>query len=50
MVYVEGHTLAEVARRMGIDRSWAVRLHQRVIEHLGQTLRAKGKDPPGRDA
>lgn len=46
MVYVEGHTLAEVARRMGIDRSWAVRLHQRVIEHLGQTLRAKGKDPP----
>jgi RNA polymerase sigma factor for flagellar operon FliA len=34
MIYFEGSSLQEVADRIGISKSWASRVHQKIIEHL----------------
>lgn len=40
--YYEGVTLQEVARRLGISKAWASRLHARALETLGRSLRQIG--------
>jgi RNA polymerase sigma factor for flagellar operon FliA len=43
-VYFEGLTLQEAGERLGISKSWASRLHSRVLERLGRELRRLGAD------
>ena len=38
MVYFEDMPLAEAARKLGKSRSWASRLHARVLKDLGKQL------------
>lgn len=38
--YFEGLTLDQVATRMGIDPSWASRLHSKALKRLGKRLRS----------
>lgn len=38
-VYFEGQSLADVAVRLNVSRSWACRLHARVLERLGRAMR-----------
>lgn len=42
MSYFEDMSLAEAAERLGKSRSWACRLHARVIAQLGRSLNALG--------
>ncbi len=39
MVYFEGKTLQEASSQMGISKSWASRLHSRILERLAGQLR-----------
>lgn len=38
-VYFEGYTLQEAANQVGISKSWASRLHAKILEQLAQKLR-----------
>lgn len=38
-VYFEGYTLQDAASQVGISKSWASRLHAKVLEQLAQKLR-----------
>ena len=40
--YYEGVTLKDFAARMGRDKSWASRLHSRILLKLGASLKAGG--------
>jgi DNA-directed RNA polymerase specialized sigma subunit len=40
--YYEGVTLKDFAARMGRDKSWASRLHSRILLKLGASLKAEG--------
>lgn len=42
LVYFEGLTLQEASARTGISKSWASRLHARILEDLAQSLRRLG--------
>lgn len=37
--YFEGLTLQEAAQRLGISKAWASRLHAKVLQRLGKSLR-----------
>jgi RNA polymerase sigma factor for flagellar operon FliA len=41
-IYFEGATLQQAADRVGLSKSWASRLHSRVMEKLGRMLRKLG--------
>ena len=41
-IYFEGATLQEAATRVGLSKSWASRLHARVLEKLARLLRKMG--------
>ncbi|MCU0959999.1 MAG: sigma-70 family RNA polymerase sigma factor [Pirellulaceae bacterium] len=41
-VYFEGATLQQAARQTGMSKSWASRLHARVLEQLARELRRRG--------
>jgi RNA polymerase sigma factor for flagellar operon FliA len=41
-VYFEGATLQEAAERLGISKSWASRLHARILDKLARMLRKIG--------
>ncbi len=38
-VYFEGYTLQDAANQVGISKSWASRLHAKILEQLAQKLR-----------
>lgn len=40
--YFDGLTLQQAAQRVGLSKSWASRLHAKVIEKLGRALRLQG--------
>jgi len=40
--YFEGHTLQEAAKRLGISKSWASRLHAKTLQRLARSLRRMG--------
>ena len=42
MSYFEGLSLAEAADRLGKSRSWACRLHGRILNQLGRSLNTLG--------
>ncbi len=41
-IYFDGHTLNEAALRMGISKSWASRIHAKILEQLARSLRKMG--------
>ena len=41
-IYFEGATLQEAANRQGMSKSWASRLHAKILESLGKMLRQIG--------
>jgi RNA polymerase sigma factor for flagellar operon FliA len=41
-IYFEGATLQEAATRVGLSKSWASRLHGRILEKLARLLRKMG--------
>lgn len=43
-IYFEGATLQEAADMVGISKSWASRMHARVLEQLARTLRRIGAE------
>jgi RNA polymerase sigma factor for flagellar operon FliA len=43
-IYFEGGTLQEAADQMGISKSWASRMHAKILEQLARTLRRLGAD------
>lgn len=43
-VYFKGFTLQEAASQVGISKSWASRLHARILEQLAQKLRRMDLD------
>ncbi len=43
-IYFEGATLQEAADSLGISKSWASRMHAKVLEQLARTLRRIGAD------
>jgi RNA polymerase sigma factor (sigma-70 family) len=40
--YYEGLTLKDAAARIGHDKSWASRLHARILQKLATSLKAEG--------
>ena len=40
--YFEGCTLQEAATKLGISKSWASRMHAKILEHLARSLRRMG--------
>lgn len=40
--YFEGLTLQDAAQRLGISKAWASRLHARILQRLGRSLRLLG--------
>lgn len=40
--YFEGRTLQEAADRIGISKSWASRMHAKILDTLGRKLRQMG--------
>jgi DNA-directed RNA polymerase specialized sigma subunit len=42
MTYFQGKTLTEAAERLGKSKSWASRLHTRILEKLSRKLSAQG--------
>ena len=42
-VYFEGATLQDAAARQGISKSWASRMHAKILEQLGRSLRKLGE-------
>jgi len=43
-VYFEGLSLQEAGMRLGVSKSWASRLHSRILDRLGRELRRLGAD------
>lgn len=43
-VYFEGISLQEAGVRLGVSKSWASRLHSRILDRLGRELRRLGAD------
>lgn len=43
-IYFEGATLQDAASQIGISKSWASRLHAKVLEQLARTLRRLGAE------
>jgi RNA polymerase sigma factor for flagellar operon FliA len=43
-VYFEGLSLQEAGARLGVSKSWASRLHSRILDRLGRELRRLGAD------
>jgi RNA polymerase sigma factor for flagellar operon FliA len=43
-IYFEGATLQEAANRIGISKSWASRMHTKVLEQLARSLRKIGAE------
>ena len=43
-VYFEGMTLQEAGEQLGVSKSWASRLHARILDRLGRELRRLGAD------
>lgn len=43
MAYFEDLSLAEAAEKLGKSRSWACRLHSRILSQLGRSLNALGE-------
>jgi RNA polymerase sigma factor for flagellar operon FliA len=43
-VYFEGLSLQEAGERLGVSKSWASRLHSRILDRLGRELRRLGAD------
>ncbi|MCY2962166.1 MAG: sigma-70 family RNA polymerase sigma factor [Planctomycetota bacterium] len=41
-MYFEGSTMEEAASRIGVSKSWASRLHARILSELGRSLRQAG--------
>jgi RNA polymerase sigma factor for flagellar operon FliA len=39
LVYFEGYTLQESASQLGFSKSWASRLHARILEQLAAEMR-----------
>ncbi len=44
LVYFEGSTLQDAAHELGISKSWASRLHSRILQRLADELRRLGVD------
>ncbi len=42
LVYFEGLSLQDAGSQLGISKSWASRLHSRILEKLGLQLRQRG--------
>ncbi len=45
LVYFEGISLQEAADRIGISKSWASRLHARILQDLGMEISRLDKEP-----
>jgi RNA polymerase sigma factor for flagellar operon FliA len=43
-IYYEGLNLEEAGRRLGISKSWACRLHAKILEELARSLKKIGAD------
>jgi RNA polymerase sigma factor for flagellar operon FliA len=43
-IYFEGATLQEAANRIGVSKSWASRMHAKVLEQLARSLRKIGAE------
>jgi RNA polymerase sigma factor FliA len=43
-LYFEGRTLQQAGELLGISKSWACRLHHRVLQRLGKSLATAGID------
>jgi RNA polymerase sigma factor for flagellar operon FliA len=43
-IYFEGATLQEAANMLGISKSWASRMHAKVLEQLARSLRRMGAE------
>ena len=43
-VYFDGATLQDAANILGISKSWASRMHAKILEQLGRSLRQLGAD------
>jgi RNA polymerase sigma factor for flagellar operon FliA len=43
-IYFEGATLQEAAIRIGISKSWASRMHAKILEQLARSLRKIGAE------
>ena len=43
-VYFEGLSLQDAGVRLGVSKSWASRLHSRILDRLGRELRRLGAD------
>lgn len=43
--YIEGHTLAHLAEKRGVSRSWLSRLHQRALDRVRLAARNLTREP-----
>ena len=43
-IYFEGATLQQAADQLGISKSWASRMHAKVLEQMARTLRRLGAE------
>jgi RNA polymerase sigma factor for flagellar operon FliA len=43
-IYFEGATLQDAANMLGISKSWASRMHAKVLEQLARSLRRMGAE------
>lgn len=43
-IYFEGLSLQDAGARLGVSKSWASRLHSRILDRLGRELRRLGAD------
>jgi RNA polymerase sigma factor for flagellar operon FliA len=43
-IYYDGATLQEAANRMGISKSWASRIHAKILEQLARSMRFMGAE------
>jgi RNA polymerase sigma factor FliA len=43
-MYFEGQTMQQAGERLGISKSWASRLHHKVLQRLAKTLASAGMD------
>ena len=45
MIYFEGHSLQNSAARLGISKSWASRVHAKIIQKLGRLMSSSSLAP-----
>ncbi len=43
-IYYDGATVKDAASRMGISKSWASRIHSKILEQLARSMRSMGAD------